>query len=48
VSCDAATLGRDIGIMAELGYELVEATPVDNFPMTAHVETVALMSRVNE
>ncbi|MBW8384028.1 MAG: 23S rRNA (uracil(1939)-C(5))-methyltransferase RlmD, partial [Youngiibacter sp.] len=48
VSCDAATLGRDIGIMTGLGYGLVEATPVDNFPQTAHVETVALMSRVKK
>jgi 23S rRNA (uracil1939-C5)-methyltransferase len=48
VSCDAGTLGRDIGIMAGLGYGRVEATPVDNFPQTAHVETVVLMSRVKE
>lgn len=48
VSCDAGTLARDLSIMTELGYQLVEATPVDNFPQTAHVETVVLMSRVKE
>lgn len=46
VSCDAGTLARDLSIMTELGYRLVEATPVDNFPQTAHVETVVLLSRV--
>ena len=45
VSCDPATLARDAAIMRELGYELKEYTPVDLFPRTAHVETVALLSR---
>ena len=44
VSCDPATLARDIKILAELGYELKEATPVDMFPHTGHVETVCLLS----
>lgn len=48
VSCDAATLARDLAIMRGLGYETVEATPVDMFPRTGHVETVVLMSRVNK
>ena len=45
VSCDPATLARDCGIFATLGYETVKATPVDMFPRTGHVETVALLER---
>lgn len=47
VSCDPATLARDLKRFAELGYPPVEATPVDMFPATSHVETVVLMSRKN-
>ena len=47
VSCDPATLARDIKILGENGYDFVEATPYDLFPMTNHVETVVLMSKVN-
>jgi len=43
VSCDPATLARDLKTLNELGYELKEYTPVDLFPRTAHVETVALL-----
>ncbi|MBR6743317.1 MAG: 23S rRNA (uracil(1939)-C(5))-methyltransferase RlmD [Clostridia bacterium] len=42
VSCDPATLARDIKILSELGYELKEYTPFDLFPRTSHVETAAL------
>ncbi len=45
VSCDPATLARDIKAFSENGYALNEYTPVDLFPRTAHVETVALLSR---
>ena len=45
VSCDPATLARDLKLFAQLGYPPVEATPVDMFPGTAHVETVALLAR---
>lgn len=43
VSCDPATLARDCGIFADLGYTAVKATPVDMFPGTGHVETVCLL-----
>lgn len=46
VSCNPASLARDLAILAELGYRTVEAQPVDMFPHTAHVETVVLMSRL--
>ena len=45
ISCDPATLGRDAVFLAEAGYRLVEAQPVDLFPQTYHVETVALWAR---
>lgn len=48
VSCDPATLARDLAAFAQLGYTTREATPVDMFPRTAHVETVVLMSRVDK
>lgn len=44
VSCDPATLARDLKRFAELGYPPLEAAPVDLFPATAHVETVVLLS----
>ena len=47
VSCDPATLARDIKLLTEHGYELKEATPVDMFPHTGHIETVVLMSKAN-
>ncbi len=45
VSCDPATLARDCGIFREYGFEVVEATPVDLFPRTAHCETVVCLKR---
>lgn len=40
VSCDPATLARDVDRFAQLGYRAVDAQGVDLFPRTAHVETV--------
>ena len=45
VSCDPATLARDLKRFAEAGYQPQEATPVDLFPRTAHVETVVWLSQ---
>ena len=45
VSCDEATLSRDVAILNQMGYKLIEYTPVDLFPRTVHVETVALLVR---
>ena len=44
VSCDSATLARDVKFLRESGYELKKITPVDQFPNTVHVETVVLLS----
>lgn len=45
VSCDSATLARDLAILNELGFCAKEITPVDMFPRTPHVEAVALLQR---
>ena len=47
VSCDSATLARDLAILNEKGYTAKEITPVDMFPRTPHVETVVLMTKVH-
>ena len=45
VSCDSATLARDLKFLTENGYEVKEVQPVDMFPHSVHVETVILLSR---
>ena len=45
VSCDSATLARDVKFLRANGYELKDVTPVDQFPHTVHVETVVLLSQ---
>lgn len=47
-SCDPATLARDIKTLTMLGYEFVEATPIDMFPNSLHVECVVLLSKVQK
>lgn len=48
VSCDPATLARDVALLKQRGYTLQSATALDLFPKCAHVETVVLMSRVEK
>lgn len=45
VSCNPASLARDVAILSKLGYKLEQVQPVDMFPMTSHVECVALLNR---
>ncbi|MDE7051124.1 MAG: methyltransferase domain-containing protein, partial [Lactobacillus sp.] len=49
VSCNPATLVRDIQSFMDLGYNVTQSIlPVDQFPQTAHVETVGLITRVEK
>ena len=46
VSCDSATLARDLKVLCEGGYELERVRGVDLFPMTVHTETIVALSRI--
>ena len=47
MSCDSATLARDLRYLCDRGYELVRGQVVDQFGMTVHVETCVLLSRAS-
>ena len=48
ISCNPATLARDIAFLKRYDYELIKAVPVDMFANTSHIETVVLMSRIQD
>ena len=45
VSCNPATLARDLAVLDELGYKTVSIQPVDMFPQTYHVECIAVIDK---
>ena len=47
VSCDPATLARDLKILTEGGYEIRAVQPVDQFAQTVHIETIVLLQKLN-
>ena len=46
VSCDPGTLARDIKYLTANGYDFIEATPIDQFPWTSHIEVVAKIQKL--
>lgn len=48
VSCDSATLARDLKYLGERGYEVVKVRGCDMFPGTRHVETICLLTQINQ
>jgi SAM-dependent methyltransferases related to tRNA (uracil-5-)-methyltransferase len=46
ISCDPATLARDLSLIARHGYRIIRLIPVDMFPQTHHIESIALLERI--
>ena len=47
ISCDPATLARDLAEFSKLGFTVLDAVGVDMFPRTGHVETIVLLQNRN-
>ena len=47
VSCDPATLARDVKILTDMGFKVEKIQPVDMFPQTVHIETIVLLQKLN-
>jgi 23S rRNA (uracil1939-C5)-methyltransferase len=45
VSCDPRSLGRDLATLTQSGYRVMEIQPIDMFPHTSHIESIALLIR---
>ena len=45
VSCNPATLARDVAVLCENGFQVMDVKVVDQFPMTVHVETIIMMTK---
>ena len=48
ISCNPATLGRDLVLYQTLGYRIKKIQPVDMFPQTPHVESVTVLERTGK
>jgi 23S rRNA (uracil1939-C5)-methyltransferase len=48
VSCNVATLARDLNVLQASGYEVLETTPFDMFPQTSHIETVTKLRLIRQ
>jgi 23S rRNA (uracil1939-C5)-methyltransferase len=46
ISCDPATLGRDLAVLQKDGFKVLQVQPLDMFPQTCHLESVALLESV--
>lgn len=47
ISCDSATLARDLKVLGENGYEVVQGRMVDMFPWSVHIESIVLLSKLH-
>jgi len=45
VSCNVATLARDLNLLQAGGYVVEETTPLDMFPQTSHIESITRLTR---